>query len=54
MHAVLGNPDRAFAWLDAGADAHDIHLVGMPTHPLLDSLHADPRWVRWLARCGLG
>ena len=52
MHAKLGDHDRAFRWLDAAADAHDIHLVSVPTHPLLDDLHGDPRWPGWLRRHG--
>ncbi|MBK7469635.1 MAG: tetratricopeptide repeat protein [Betaproteobacteria bacterium] len=53
VHAMRGDRDRAFAWLDAAADAHDIHLVCVPTHPLLDALHGDSRWSPWLARRGL-
>lgn len=50
VHAMLGDRDRAFGWLDAAASAHDIHLVCVSTHPLLDTLHDDPRWPAWLAR----
>jgi serine/threonine-protein kinase len=53
VNAMLDRIDRAFHWLDAAADAHDIHLVCVPTHPLLDRLHDDPRWNQWTARRGL-
>ena len=53
VHAMLGDRDRAFGWLDAAVSAHDIHLVCVSTHPLLDPLHDDPRWPAWLARHGL-
>ena len=33
----------AFGWLDAAAEAHDIHLVCVSTHPLLQAVHRDPR-----------
>lgn len=50
--ATTARSSLAFAWLDRAAEVHDIHLVAVPTHPLLDVLHADPRWAAWLRRHG--
>ena len=53
VHAVRGETDRAFEWLER-AFGFAVTL-GSPTQDdrLLGNLHADPRWRPFLARMGL-
>jgi len=53
LRAAAGQPDRAFAALDAAADLDDPYLVLLPWLPYCDPLHADPRWDRLLRRVRL-
>ena len=54
VHAVRGESDRAFEWLDKAAAAHDPSLTLVLVENLFDSLHADPRWPAFLQRLGKG
>jgi TolB-like protein/cytochrome c-type biogenesis protein CcmH/NrfG/alkylated DNA nucleotide flippase Atl1 len=54
VHAVRGESDRAFAWLDRAAAVHDPSLTLVLVENLFDSLHSDPRWPAFLHRLGKG
>jgi DNA-binding winged helix-turn-helix (wHTH) protein/Tfp pilus assembly protein PilF len=55
IHALRGDPDRAFAWLEKAAPSDGSPGIEpgtrprwtMQAAPLLASLHADPRWNAW-------
>ena len=53
IDAALGERDRAFAALDRAWAAHDPIFATIKVHPLLDSLHDDPRFAKLLATAGL-
>jgi|GEM_PF-1824516 len=53
LRAHAGQPDQAFAALDAAAALDDPYLVFLPWLPYCDPLHADPRWPRLLERIRL-
>ncbi|MEJ2085277.1 MAG: hypothetical protein P8Y44_06310, partial [Acidobacteriota bacterium] len=54
VHAYRGEPDAAFAWLETAYKSKDWSLVNTKVDPVLDSLHADPRWQPFLVKIGLG
>lgn len=56
LHAVAGQPGRAFDWLNRGASlrqgqfiASRVFVGNARGSPFLASLHSDPRWSPWLA-----
>ena len=51
MHALLGETDAAFQWLDRAVEARDLGLQNLPTDRNLQSLHDDPRFEALLRRC---
>jgi serine/threonine-protein kinase len=51
VHALLGETDAAFEWLDGALEARDIYLPGLPRDARLASLHDDPRFKALLSRC---
>lgn len=53
VYAGLGDKGRAFRWLDAAYDAHDVGLVYLRVDPCLDPLRSDPRFAALLQREGL-
>jgi DNA-binding winged helix-turn-helix (wHTH) protein len=53
LRAAAGQPDLAFAALDAACDLDDPYLVFLPWLPYCDPLHPDPRWDRLLQRVRL-
>jgi len=53
LRAAAGQPDAAFAALEAAAALDDPYLVFLPWLPYCDSLRADPRWPRLLERIRL-
>ena len=53
IHALRKDADAAFAWLERARKAEDPELMGIHTNPLLDNLHADPRWSPLLRELGL-
>jgi len=53
VHAFRGERDRSFEWLERALRQRDPGLITMKTDPLLDSLHADPRWPDFLKKIGL-
>jgi hypothetical protein len=53
VHSFRGEIDQAFEWLERAAVAHDSALLFATVDPLLNNLHADPRWRAYLSRYGL-
>ncbi|MBS0431541.1 MAG: symmetrical bis(5'-nucleosyl)-tetraphosphatase [Proteobacteria bacterium] len=52
-YAYRGETDLAFAWLDKAVQSVDPALSqGTQIDPLLDKLHADPRWLPFLRELG--
>jgi hypothetical protein len=52
-NAEAGRLDAAFQYLERALDSHDPALVHLAVAPQWDSLRADPRFDRCLARMGL-
>ena len=52
-HAVRGEMDQAFAWLDRACDQIDGGLTYLLGDPLFETARGDPRWRGVLARMGL-
>jgi TolB-like protein len=53
MYAYRGDADAAFAWLDRAYRQRDGGMVESKVHPLLGSLHADPRYQALLVEMKL-
>jgi tetratricopeptide (TPR) repeat protein len=53
-HASRGERDEAFRWLERSYELHDSGVVLVKVTWLLENLHSDPRWPRFLERIGLG
>jgi tetratricopeptide (TPR) repeat protein len=53
LRAAAGQPDEAFAALEAAAALDDPYLVFLPWLPYCDPLRPDPRWPRLLERVRL-
>lgn len=53
LHTGLGDTDRAFAWLDKGAEERVNLMIYIGTWPRLDPLRSDPRFQALLRRVGL-
>jgi len=53
LHAVRGEVDEAFAWLDRAYVKHDLNLIWLKTDPDLANLRADPRWPPLLRKMRL-
>jgi TolB-like protein len=54
VHAGLGECDDALAWLERGAEAHELPMANIAAHPAYDSLREDPRFAALLVRLRLG
>ena len=52
VHAVRGDIDGAFRWLDTAYAQRDSGLIGVKLNRLLRPLHGDPRW--WALHAKLG
>jgi TolB-like protein len=48
--AALGEVDRAFAWFDSAVTERSGWIAYVQVDPRLDALHADPRFIRLIAR----
>ncbi len=53
-HAVRGEADAAFEWLERACTLRDAGIAEAKTSSRLRSLHGDPRWSRFLTGLGLG
>jgi hypothetical protein len=53
VYALRKDADAAFAWIERARKAEDPELMNLHTNPLLNSLHADPRWPPVLRELGL-
>jgi serine/threonine protein kinase/tetratricopeptide (TPR) repeat protein len=53
IYGCLGDNDRAFAWLEKAHREREGRLIILKVDPMLDSLHADPRFADLLRRIGL-
>jgi hypothetical protein len=49
-HAVRGEVDAAFEWLERAYQQRDSGLAVMRTHRQLEPLYTDPRWPQLLAK----
>ncbi len=54
LHALLGNRDEAFRWLEKAIAERDPWMVFLRCEPFFDGLHEDPRFLELLERVGLG
>jgi TolB-like protein/Flp pilus assembly protein TadD len=52
VHALRGESDEAFEWLERAVQNKDTGLPDIIYEPNLASLHADPRWLPLLRRLG--
>ncbi len=52
VHAQLGEPDEAFAWLETALARDDPGLIELQADPELEPLRADPRFPAVLRRAG--
>ncbi len=52
-YAWRGETDRAFEWLENSYAMRDSGIPLTKVHPLLRSLHGDPRWPAFLQKLGL-
>jgi len=50
--AFRGEIDRTFEWLDRAVEYGDVLLSVLASDPMMDLLHADPRWLPLLRRLG--
>lgn len=53
IHAVRGELDAAFAWLERAYSHHDPGLQDLKVSEALVDLHDDPRWLRLVEKVGL-
>ena len=51
--AVVGDKERAFAWLEKAYQQHDPALTPLKVNPEVDSLRSDPRYTQLLKKMGL-
>lgn len=52
VHAVRGEADLAFEWLERAYLLRDSGLAEMKCNPRLRSIHSDPRWAALLQKMG--
>jgi TolB-like protein/Tfp pilus assembly protein PilF len=56
LHALRGDRDQAFSWLNRAYQQHDAGLIGAPpitVDPDMKNLHGDPRWEAFLRKMKL-
>jgi TolB-like protein/lipopolysaccharide biosynthesis regulator YciM len=53
IHAIAGEKDPAFAWLEKAIDSHDGWVSLIKIQPAYDSLRSDPRFTRLLQRVNM-
>ena len=52
VHAMRGQPDPAFEWLDKAVAMTDPQLATVHVDPMFDALHDDARWLPFLRKLG--
>lgn len=52
-YSLLGEKEKAFAWLQKAADQQQADLVSLKIEPVFDGLRADPRFAELLHSVGL-
>ena len=55
LHALRGDRDQAFSWLNRAYQQHDQAIAGTPitVNPDMRNLHGDPRWAVFLRKMNL-
>jgi len=53
LYAAIGEPDKAFEWLEKACRTHDSGVFFLRVMPLYDPLRSDPRFDGMLRRLGL-
>ena len=53
VHVGVGDRDKAFEWLEKAYSYRSFHMTTILIDPLLDDLHADPRWEDLKRRVGI-
>ncbi|MGH9712900.1 MAG: winged helix-turn-helix domain-containing tetratricopeptide repeat protein [Candidatus Acidiferrales bacterium] len=53
LYGILGENDRAFAWLEKAMEMHSRVLPGLKTDPNMDELRSDPRFAELVRRVWL-
>jgi tetratricopeptide (TPR) repeat protein len=53
LHALRGEADLAFKWLERAYDQRDAGIGWTMVDPFLRPLHSDPRWSAFLRKLGL-
>ncbi len=53
LHAIRGEVDDAFDWMNRAVDTHDSGASMVKNIPVMAGLHRDPRWAATLARMGM-
>jgi TolB-like protein/DNA-binding winged helix-turn-helix (wHTH) protein len=53
IYSILGDRDRAFAWLEKSMEMHTPDPSALKVDPTLDDLRSDPRFADLLRRVGL-
>jgi TolB-like protein/DNA-binding winged helix-turn-helix (wHTH) protein len=53
LYSILGDKDRAFAWLEKSMEMHTAQPPAFKVDPTLDDLRSDPRFADLLRRVGL-
>lgn len=49
----IGDPDKAFEWLDKALESHDEQIVWIYKHPMFAPLRSDPRYKELLKKVNL-
>jgi hypothetical protein len=52
LAAMRGEIDLSFEWLEKCLERGETDLGAVPTSPIFDALHRDPRWLPFLDRMG--
>jgi hypothetical protein len=52
IHALRGEADLAFRWLNAGFAERDAGISLAKVEPRFRSLHTDPRWSAFMKKMG--
>ena len=53
IHAALGDSENAFVWLERALEDRSTLMNFLAQDPMLDALHADPRFVSLVQRVGI-